>query len=118
MTKNWYFLIGNNHADIQSIRDECALRHTLNSPGSELSEVFSWSGNERLIKVANGDEAWQQQRDWINDLLFRPLQQGLEADDNIRWRWLEAQAPEFDGNEDGNPDTAQQRIDWWQTLPE
>lgn len=118
MTNNWYFLIPNNHPDLQTICDECTAQHANNAPNSELSGIVSWSGNERLIKVSGGDETWQQQRSWINDLLFRALRQGIEEDDGIRWRWLESQAPEFDGNEDGNPDTEQQRIDWWQTIPE
>lgn len=114
---NWYFLIDNTSESLDQMRIECATQHGRNTIDNELSESISFDGQERLVKVTGGNEEWQANRTWLNALIVAPLLQGDEANDELRARWAEAQVPEFDSNEDGQPDSSEQRRAWWQNQP-
>lgn len=118
---NWYFILNNNHPDLASIRSECFLRHAIATNNSnDLSEVISFDGTERLIKVAGVDEAWMATQSWItNTESCIGFYSQNDADGvAIVQAWSEAQEPEFDSPDDGDelPDTAAQRRSWWQRL--
>lgn len=113
MVENWYFLVGNDNPDLDRIRIECATQHGRNTLDNELSETIGFFCEERLIKVAGGNGEWQNARDWIPSLLVSPMLQGFESDDELRLKWYNAQDPYFDSNNDGIPDTKQQRKNYW-----
>lgn len=118
---NWYFILNNNHPDLASIRSECFLRHAIATNNSnDLSEVVSFDGTERLIKVAGVDEAWMATQLWINDAeacIGFYSQHDPEGFEVIK-RWSDAQEPDFDSPEDEDelPDTPEQRRSWWQQI--
>jgi hypothetical protein len=116
MTENWYFLVGNDNPDLDRIRIECATQHGRNTTSNELSESLSYDGNARLIKVSGGGHDWQDARNWIGSLRVRPLLQGNETDDLIRASWAQSQISDFDSDNDGTPDTGQQRWQWLRNL--
>lgn len=100
MKENWYFLISNSVPGLDAIRIECAVQHGRNTTeGTELSEVMSLDGSERLIKVTGGDAEYQASRAWAKLITAGGVcnaiwLQGNPLDDDARLTWLDNQLPE------------------------
>jgi len=122
---NWYFLINNNYQHLADIRAQCFLKHALATNNqNELSEVISFDGNERLIKVSGVDSNWiADQSEWINNAEaciwnFPQVNDPEDIGTKTVAAWAQSQDPEFDSPDDGDelPDTSEQRRSWWQRL--
>lgn len=116
---HYYFLINNNATNLAQIRTDCFLRHAISTNNqNELSEVLSFSGDERLIKVADVTQEWLDSKPWVIDtnicLWYYP--QGDEVGTGVIQAWTQAQEPEFDSTEDEIPDSNEERKSWWQRL--
>jgi hypothetical protein len=111
---NHYFLVDNAGANLTQIRTECFTEHALATNNQNvLSEVVSFDGAERLIKVDTVTPDWVASRGWLAEALWHaPQGQG----DEVRIAWAQAQDPTFDGDEDAQPDSPEQRRSWWQGL--
>lgn len=117
MTDYW-FLIDKNAQNLAQIRGELFTRNAIASNNeTNMVEVKAWGGgDEILIGIMGGtDSAWRSSLAWLSAPTV--IQHGAASDpaiDQFVLEWRAAQAPNFDGNADGQRDSVSQRRAAWQ----